>query len=118
MMELTREELDEEERIHDAEIAANGGRVVRFDPSDDGAGLESWQRVDLSPALSGDIERVMPTVCIRDDGAGLFYPRSSNGLFGDSGSGKTMLAVFAAAQELRAGRRVGIVDLEADATLW
>jgi hypothetical protein len=72
----------------------------------------SWQRVDLTPALAGTVQRVMPTVLRRDDQAGLFYRRRVNGVHADSGIGKSMVLAIAASQEVNAGEHVGWVDLE------
>ena len=72
----------------------------------------SWERVDLGPTLAGTVERVMPTVLRRNDGAALFYQRRVNGLHADSGVGKSMVLAVAAAQELVAGHAVGWIDLE------
>ena len=73
---------------------------------------ESWQRVDLGPALRGEIVRATPTVLRRDDGAGLFTAGRVNGFHGDSGDGKSMTAGIAAGQELDAGRHVIWIDFE------
>jgi hypothetical protein len=72
----------------------------------------SWQRVDLGLALAGTLERVMPSVLRRDDGAGLFYRHRVNAAHADSGIGKSMVLAFTGAQELDAGEHVGWVDLE------
>ncbi len=99
---------DEEERLHDAAVAANGGRVIRAGEVLD----SSWYRVDLGPVLAGAVTRVVPTVLRRDDGQHLFYPGRVNGLHADSGLGKSMVLAVAAAQELNAGASVGWVDFE------
>jgi hypothetical protein len=72
----------------------------------------SWRRVDLTPALRGEVVRVTPTVFRRDDGARLFYRSRVNYLHSDSGDGKSMLLAFAAAQELQADHDVGWADFE------
>jgi hypothetical protein len=82
-------------------------------PGDDEATLdESWRRVDLGPALRGEITKPAPTVLRRDDGAALFTAGCVNWLHGDSGDGKSMAATLAAAQELRSGEHVVWVDFE------
>ena len=48
----------------------------------------------------------------------LFYARRINGLFGDSESGKTMLAVVALMQEVRAGNPVVVIDFEDSREGW
>jgi hypothetical protein len=78
----------------------------------------SWTRVDLGPALVGNVERVIPTILRFDQGAGaLFYAGRVNGVHGDSGDGKTWTAAIAAAQEITAGRHVLWVDFEDDETV-
>ncbi len=80
--------------------------------SDIGEVLESWQRVDLLPALAGKIDRVEPTILRRDDGRALLYRGRVNGLHGDSGVGKSWVAAFAIAQEVNDGEHVVLVDFE------
>src|SRR5829696_6267707 len=72
----------------------------------------SWQRVDLGPALRGEIAKPEPTILGRDDGAALYTVGCVNWLHGDSGDGKSMTAALATAQELAAGRHVIWIDFE------
>ena len=81
------------------------------------AGAGSWTRVDLGPALRGEVERARPTVLRVEDGKALFYAGRVNGVHGDSGDGKTWAADVAAAQEITAGHHVLWVDLEDDETV-
>lgn len=75
----------------------------------------TWHPVDLSDALSGGPDlRPVPTILTRDDGAGLFYAGMVNGVHGESGSGKTWLALVACAQQLANGRHVVYIDHEGD----
>lgn len=48
----------------------------------------------------------------RSDGAYAIYPASHTAIYGEPGSGKTMLAKFAAAQALRKGGKVAHIDLD------
>jgi hypothetical protein len=73
---------------------------------------ETWDQVDLAPALTGTINRPEPSVGVRDDGHALFYPQRVNGVHGDSGLGKSMLLAYTCAQELQAGRHVAYIDFE------
>jgi AAA domain len=94
--------------------AGNGaGSAPRDDDLPPDAELdESWYRIDLAPALRGEVLPVVPTVLHRDDGAALLYAGRVNGLHGDSGTGKTWVALLAAAQLLRADEHVIWIDFE------
>jgi len=78
----------------------------------------TWAPLDLQDMVdqvaNGIDGRLQPTVLTRDDGAGLLYPGMVNGVHGESGSGKTWLALHACAQELQAGHRVVYIDHEGD----
>lgn len=75
---------------------------------------ESWRRVDLRPVLAGEIVRPLPTVLEIDcvPRRHLLYPAAVNGVHGDSGIGKSIIATCAMAQEMRAGRHVMLIDFE------
>jgi len=64
---------------------------------------------------AGGLQRALPTVLQRDDGAALLYAGKTNTIFGESGAGKTWLLYIAAAQLILAGRHVIIIDFEDDA---
>jgi hypothetical protein len=72
----------------------------------------SWHRVDLGPALRGEITKPEPTILRRDDGAAAYTAGCVNGLHGDSGDGKSMTAGLGTAQELAAGQHVIWIDFE------
>lgn len=78
----------------------------------------TWAPLDLAGIIdqvaNGIDGRAQPTVLTRDDGAGLIYPGMVNGVHGESGSGKTWLALHACVQELQAGHRVVYIDHEGD----
>jgi hypothetical protein len=103
------------QRVYDAGVTAGliAPKPNGKDATDD---LIEWARVDLEPAIKGELERATPAVLRRDDGVSLFYPRAVNGLHADSGIGKSIVLAFAAAQELNAGRHVAWIDLEDYAT--
>lgn len=75
--------------------------------------IEPFGALDLDPFLAGDVEVIRPELFRPDDGSmPLLYAGRVNGIHGDSGIGKTMIAVVAAYQELCAGRDVDWIDLE------
>lgn len=82
--------------------------------------VASWDRVDLGPVvagiLDGTIQRLRPEVGqVEDVEPGLFVSCKVNGMHGFQGTGKTMVALVVAAQELAAGRVVWFLDFEDDA---
>lgn len=73
----------------------------------------SWDPIDLTPYIDGTApEEPMPTVFALPNGRGLFYLDRINLLFGDSGTGKSWLAIASELQMIREGWRVGYLDLE------
>lgn len=78
----------------------------------------TWGPLDLSGIIdqvaNGIDGRPHPSTLTRDDGLGLLYSGMVNGIHGESGSGKTWLALHASAQQLRAGNRVIYIDHEGD----
>jgi len=76
------------------------------------ADLHGWEPVDLASILAGDYEAPRPTIGRRTDGQGLFYPGRVNAIQGESGSGKSWVCIWAAAQEMEGGNHVLYIDLE------
>jgi hypothetical protein len=74
----------------------------------------SWAPVDLTPILSGDLDKLNPppSVLIYDENLCLFYRGKVHMVFGDRESLKTWLLLVACAQEVRAGRHVVYLDFE------
>ena len=72
----------------------------------------TWEAVDLEPYLANEIVVPEPSVLLREDGKGVFYPGRVNSLYGKSESGKTWCAYGAVAQEVERGERVVILDFE------
>jgi len=75
----------------------------------------SFQPVDLAGAISGSVQQPIPTMLTRrGDGieSGLIYPGVVNGLHGDSGTGKSWLALLLLAERIKNGENVMLVDLE------
>lgn len=84
------------------------------DPADgDAAPASSWRPVDLTAILAGDASGdPEPTHLARDDGKMLLYAGKINALIGESESGKTWIALAAAAEALSHGQRVAYLDFE------
>lgn len=74
--------------------------------------IYQWEPLDLTPYLRGGVKPTPPGVLLRDDDKGLFYPGRVNSLFGEGGSGKTLVALDTAAKQIRAGETVLFVDFE------
>lgn len=73
----------------------------------------SWVPVDLTDAVNG-ADVPPPTVLTRTDGVAMLYAYRTHQFFGASETCKSWAAIHAAAQELRAGRRVLWIDFEDD----
>src|SRR5665648_344953 len=84
------------------------------DPNDP-ADIPSWQPVDLTSYLDGTHTPVVPTLLERTDGICLFYPGLVHSLHGESESGKSLVAQYLAAQQIKAGNDVLFIDFESDA---
>lgn len=69
-------------------------------------------RIFASPSHGDEIELVAPTLLRRTDGAFLLYDGRENGLQGEPASGKTWVALAAAAEILEIGGTVVAIDLE------
>lgn len=78
----------------------------------DEARAASWAPVDLAPVLSDDYAPLRPDVLERPDGKAMFYPLRVNMLMGESGGGKSWVALLAVAVALDAGQAAVYVDLE------
>ena len=74
----------------------------------------TWRPVDLTPVLDGTWKPPQPTVGSRDDGAGLFYPGRCHVVAAEAESGKSWLALAAAAGELTKGNACIYLDFEDD----
>lgn len=99
-------------RIADWEEARAFAQEVKRERS---GAANSWAPVDLDELF--DAEQEMPTVgaFIDDDnsnGGAIFYAGKVNEIHGPSESGKTMVLLAVAAQEIRAGNHVVMVDFE------
>jgi hypothetical protein len=74
---------------------------------------DSWKPIDLRIVLAEGYEQPRPTIgCVEGVDHGLFYSRRINMLFGDSGGGKTWLALFIVGELMRQGRDAIFIDYE------
>ncbi|WP_347351730.1 AAA family ATPase [Intrasporangium sp.] len=90
--------------------------VSADDYNEDGARIRStWAPVDLSAALDGTWTPPAPSVGLRSDGVGLFYPGKAHTVSGESESLKTWFVLSAARDEITNGEHVVFVDFEDDA---
>lgn len=73
---------------------------------------ESWSPADLAPVLAGTHEQPVPDLLVRNDGRALLYPAAINAIHGDSGTGKSWVAIFAIYEQLRRRRTAVLIDFE------
>ena len=91
--------LDEADALHQAEKAGT------LDEGDDYA--------DVAEIIANGVERRVPDAGgVRSDGARLAYSGAVNGLVGPPESGKTLVAIAQACDELKAGGRVLHIDAD------
>jgi hypothetical protein len=74
----------------------------------------SWQPVDLTSVLDGSWQPPKPTIGLRDDGLGLFYPGKVHTIASETEAGKTWLALIVVAEQLALGHTVVYLDFEDD----
>lgn len=73
----------------------------------------TWLPVDLEAIVASGFEPPRPDVCmVNGSEFGLFYAGRINAVFGDSGGGKTWLALYAIQQVMEAGRSAVLIDYE------
>ena len=108
---LTGHGLDELAVVEQAPRAAvPGSAPIGREPGTD---VERPTYFDVAALLDGDLPDPPATeVLARSDGVCLFYAGQMNLLFGDPESGKTFVALAAAAEALRLGRTAMVVDLD------
>ena len=76
---------------------------------------ESFERIDLAAVLAGDLKQPEPTLLYRygdDIRSALIYEAMVNGVHGDSGTGKSWIAVAAMKERMAVGENVMLFDLE------
>jgi 5S rRNA maturation endonuclease (ribonuclease M5) len=71
-----------------------------------------WNLANLTEVLSDDYQPPTPTIGTRTDNKSLFYLGRINALFGESGSGKSWVAMATCAQQINTGNHVVYIDLE------
>jgi len=81
-------------------------------PADESELQHGWEPTDLAAIIQTGWEPVKPELLQRTDGACLFYPQRINALYGESGSGKTWVAMTTAAQTIHKHQRVLFLDFE------
>jgi hypothetical protein len=81
-------------------------------PAEDDDTPHGWERVDLALVLADGYEPPIPSILQRQDNKALFYRGRINAIYGESGSGKSWVALKTAAQILEAGGNVVYIDLE------
>jgi hypothetical protein len=86
----------------------DGGEFVSVD--------DDWASLDLvglyEQMTSGEYRPTVPTVLAVEGGVPLFYPGRINSLIGESGSGKTWIALAAVMEVANSGGRVLMLDWE------
>ena len=100
------------ERLDLAQQALDDARthiVAGVDPTDT---PHPWSPVDLTAYLEGSNPAPVATVMARRDGKHLLYPGAVHSIAGEPGSGKSWVAIVAAAQQLELGHPVLYIDHE------
>ncbi len=83
------------------------------EPSDDDSDWAPIGLADIATAMrTGDYQQITPTVLAVEGSNPLLYPERINSLFGESGGGKTWVALAAVAEVARAGERALLIDYE------
>lgn len=77
---------------------------------------DDWAPIDLAEIAGqirrGELQPIMPTILDVRDSFPLLYKGRTNSLFGESGGGKSWVALAAACSVVRAGGRVLFIDYE------
>jgi len=83
-----------------------------LDALDDDPNLNGWWPVDIASILATGYHPPTPQILERIDGQHLLYTGRINSLFGESGSGKSWIALLATAQQIQNHKSVIYIDLE------
>jgi hypothetical protein len=75
----------------------------------------SWEAIDLTGLLAGDMEPVVPTLFERTDGICLLYPGLVHSFHGESESAKSLLLQAESVRLIGLGHDVLYIDFESDA---
>ena len=105
--------IDELELLDDT-TNPTGWANETIEPVDDllDPNLNGWDYLDLATVLADDYTPPRPEILHRTDGQALLYRGRINSLFGESGSGKSWVALAACAQEIKHAHHVVYIDLE------
>lgn len=88
-------------------------RPVQASPAIKSRAGDSWKPLDLKKALEQPEVVARPTIgSVDGTDQGLFYPARINMLFGDSGGGKTWLALAIIGEVMLQGRDAMLIDYE------
>lgn len=109
-----REAWEEVEREHISDVSVRELEAAGLDAAGNPLPPTSWGRVDLGPALRGEVIVQPPAYLTRDDGVALLYPGRPHSFFGPSESLKTWCALLACKSVLDAGKTVLYIDFESD----
>ena len=77
--------------------------------------VSSWAVTDLGPILDGSYQPEEPSIAERTDGRCLFYAGRTHSIFGESGSGKSLVMQAIAVSVMGQGMDVLYLDFESDA---
>jgi hypothetical protein len=104
----------ERAKYHLADMRAKAIAKDLFDAEQRGTAPDTWKRIDLSDHMNGTATPVVATMFARTDGLNLLYPGRTHSIFGESESGKSLIALAAAVREIMNGHPVLYIDYEDD----
>lgn len=115
----SREEVEFEYQLQQARIRARVKQALEEEESEpeiDESVYEdsSWKPVDFTPFLDGTHQEVKPELMARSDGQFLLYAGKVHSFYGESESGKSWVAQYAAAEQLKLDKKVIYIDFESD----
>ena len=97
--------------------AATALAIVRNEPEPESETepVSSWAVMDLGAILDGSYQPEEPSIAERTDGRCLFYAGRTHSIFGESGSGKSLVMQAIAVSVMGQGMDVLYLDFESDA---
>lgn len=100
--------------LHDAANAVDHLAATALPDTPGTPDTNTWAPLDLTEILASDQLDLgpRPTLLARDDGKLLLYPAAIHSISGEPASGKTWVAILAAAQELADSNDVLYIDFE------
>lgn len=97
-----------------------GNRPAPADPRDEFEVIASppggWTPADIAALLAGTLEPLVPTLLVRSDGLALLYRGRTHSIAGESGGGKSWVAMWGTAGVLKSGGSALYVDYESNVT--